>query len=69
MAIDEGKKNIVYIVPPKPFSEMTREEILEMGGQLFDAIKAKSAAKTEQAKNDEIVRNLEAALQRMHESD
>ena len=38
---DDGKKNIVYIVPPKPFSEMTKEEILEMGRQLYRAIKAK----------------------------
>ena len=39
---DKGKKNIVYAVPPKPISEMTKEEILEMAGQLFDAIKAKN---------------------------
>jgi hypothetical protein len=38
---DDGKKNIVYAVPPKPWSEMTEEEKMEMAGQLFDAIKAK----------------------------
>ena len=38
---DDGKKNIVYAVPPKPISEMTKEEILEMAGQLFEAINAK----------------------------
>ena len=38
---DEGKKNIVYAVPPKPWSKMTEEEKMEMAGQLFDAIKAK----------------------------
>jgi hypothetical protein len=53
---DDGKKNIVYIVPPKPYSEMTHEEKLEMGRQLFDAINVK-------AKNDAIVRALEAALE------
>ena len=38
---DDGKKNIVYAVPPKPISEMTKEETLEMGRQLFEAINAK----------------------------
>jgi hypothetical protein len=38
---DDGKKNIVYAVPPKPFWEMTEEEKMEMGRQLFDAINAK----------------------------
>ena len=38
---DDGKKNIVYAVPPKPISEMTKEEILEMRRQLFEAINAK----------------------------
>ena len=41
--MDDGKKNIVYAVPPKPISEMTKEEIFEMAGQLFDAIKAKKS--------------------------
>ena len=30
--MDDGKKNIVYAVPPKPWSEMSKEEIFEMGG-------------------------------------
>ena len=38
---DDGKKNIVYAVPSKPFWEMTEEEKMEMGRQLFRAIKAK----------------------------
>jgi hypothetical protein len=38
---DDGKKNIVYAVPPKPISEMTKEETFEMADQLFDAINAK----------------------------
>jgi hypothetical protein len=40
--VADGKKNIVYAVPPKPWSEMTQEEKMEMGRQLFRAIKAKS---------------------------
>ena len=43
---DEGKKNIVYAVPPKPWSKMTEEEKMEMAGQLFDAIKAKSKSRS-----------------------
>jgi hypothetical protein len=39
---DDGKKNIVFAVPSKPFWEMTEEEKMEMGRQLFRAIKAKS---------------------------
>jgi hypothetical protein len=29
---DDGKRNVVYAVPPKPISEMSKEEIFEMGG-------------------------------------
>ena len=38
---DDGKKNVVFAVPPKPISQMTEAEILAMAGDLFDAINAK----------------------------
>jgi hypothetical protein len=41
---DDGKKNIVYAVPSKPWSEMTQEEKMDFGRQLFDAIKAKKSS-------------------------
>jgi len=38
---DDGKRNVVYAVPPKPISEMSKEETFEMADQLFEAINAK----------------------------
>lgn len=38
---EPGKESIVFIRPGKPVSEMTREEIEEMAGQLYDAIRAR----------------------------
>ena len=38
---DDGKRNIVFAVPPKPISQMTEAEIRAMARDLFRAINAK----------------------------
>ena len=38
---DDGKKDIVFAVPPKPISQMTEAEIRAMARDLFRAINAK----------------------------